>query len=276
VQAWESWHGRKVILRLHLANRAEWRAPARSGFLLLSPGFMDSYPMSRIAVLPMAPKNGSPVPGLTSLYHKAYAGPYGDRRYPGNCSGELIKDLLRYFAPKRVLDPMTGSGTCADVCRELGIECVSFDIRLGVDACSPRTYADLGTFEFIWLHPPYWRQKIYSDDPRDLSNALDLPHFLQRYEKLLTNCRNVLVPRGRLAVLMGDYADREAGFCPLVFHTQRICFELGLRQHDTQVVRFSHGASSSRKRYRSSFIPGLHDVCTIVEKPAAARQVAAA
>ena len=27
-----------------------------------------------------------------------------------------------------------------------------------------------------------------------------------------------------------------------------------------------HGASSSRKVYRSSFIPGLHDVCMIFEK----------
>ena len=76
----------------------------------------------------------------------------------------------------------------------------------------------------------------------------------------------MLEPGGRLAVLMGDYADWKAGFVPLVYHTQRICFELGLKQHDTQIIRFSHGASSSKKTYRSSFIPGLHDVCTVVEK----------
>ena len=78
--------------------------------------------------------------------------------------------------------------------------------------------------------------------------------------------------RGRLSerrshgVLMGDYADHEEGFVPLVFHTQRLCFAMGLRQNDTQIIRFSHGASSSRKSYRSRFIPGLHDVCTIMEK----------
>ena len=233
-------------------------------FLLIC---MGSSPMSRIAVLPLAPKNGSPVPGLTSLYHKAFRGPYGDPRYPGNCSGELIKDLLRYYRPERVLDPMTGSGTCRDVCRELGIDCVSFDIRDGFDACNPAMYADLGEFDFVWLHPPYWRQKHYTSDPRDLSNAPNLSHFLYRYRNLLQNCCGALTPGGRLAVLMGDYSDRETGFCPLVYHTQRICFELHLRQHDTQIVRFSHGASSARKTYRSSFIPGLHDVCTVVEKP---------
>jgi hypothetical protein len=31
----------------------------------------------------------------------------------------------------------------------------------------------------------------------------------------------------------------------------------------TDVIRFSHGASTSRKIYRSSFIPGLHDVCMV-------------
>jgi hypothetical protein len=223
--------------------------------------------INTIAVLPRAPVNGSPVPGLTSLYHKAFAGPYGDRRYPGNCSGELIKDLLHYFRPQRVLDPMTGSGTCGDVCREIGVECVSFDIRDGRDAADPQSYQGLDAFDFIWIHPPYWRQKLYTADPRDLSAVGTLEAFLEKYQALLTCLNDQLRPGGRMAVLMGDYADRDAGFVPLVYHTQRLCFELGLRQRATQIIRFSHGASSSKRTYRSSFIPGLHDVCTIVEKP---------
>jgi DNA modification methylase len=219
-----------------------------------------------IAVMPMAPQNGSPVPWLTSLYHKSYAGPYGDRRYPGNCSGELIKDLLLYFKPKRVLDPMTGSGTCADVCRELGIECVSFDLREDKDAAFGETYANLGKFDFVWLHPPYWRQKVYSDDFRDLSNAQSLEDFLLYYAVLINLCEETLTKGGRMAILMGDYSDREEGYCPLIYHTQRLCFEAGLKQNHTQIIRFSHGASSSKKIYKSSFIPGLHDVCTIMEK----------
>src|SRR6202030_4334682 len=81
-------------------------------------------PVSRQTVyakLPQAPRTASPVPHLTSLYHNAVAGDYGDRGYPGNCGGNLIKDLLLYFQPESVGDPMTGSGTCADVCDELGI-----------------------------------------------------------------------------------------------------------------------------------------------------------
>lgn len=222
---------------------------------------------AQIAVLPRAPVNGSPVPGLTSLYHKSWRGDYGNAGYPGNCSGELIKDLLRYFRPRSVLDPMTGSGTCLDVCRELKLPCRSGDVRHGADACDPQTFAGLGTFDFVWVHPPYWRQIRYSDDPRDLSTCPTLGAFLARYKTLIENCASVLKPGGRLAVLMGNYCDREAGYVDLVYETKRLCREAGLVQTVTDIIRFSHNASSSKRVYASSFIPGLHDVCVIVEKP---------
>jgi hypothetical protein len=87
--------------------------------------------------------------------------------------------------------------------------------------------------------------------------------FLRRYGLLIRNLADALAPGGRLAILMGDYSDREEGFVPLVYHTKRLAFEAGLKQCCTDIIRFSHGASSSRKVYTSSFIPGLHDVCSI-------------
>src|SRR4029078_8246734 len=87
------------------------------------------------AKLPQAPINTSPVPHLTSLYHFSRAGEYGDRSYPGNCGGNLIKDLLRYFRRFGVSNPMTGSATCRDVCQELGIYCWSSDLHQNADAC---------------------------------------------------------------------------------------------------------------------------------------------
>ena len=216
------------------------------------------------AKLPRAPINGSPVPHLTSLYHFSRAGEYGDRSYPGNCGGNIIKDLLSYFQPANVLDPMTGSGTCRDVCNELGIDCQSSDIHANIDACDPFALPQQG-FDFVWIHPPYWRQKLYTTDLRDLSRAPTLDAFLKRYTQLIENCANALTPGGKLAILMGDYCDREEGIVSLTYHTKRMAFELGLRQHCTDIIRFSHGASSSHKVYRSSFIPGLHDVCIIFE-----------
>jgi len=225
------------------------------------------------AKLPRVPINASPVPRLTSLYHFDRAGEYGDRSYPGNCGGNLIKDLLQFFKSQSVFDPMSGSGTCRDVCRELTIECTSGDIHHGFDLCDPKEFFgeaarfDRRSFDFVWIHPPYWRQKLYAADARDLSRCPTLDAFLERYALALAHCAYVLKPGGILAVLMGDYVDRDAGFVPLTYHTKRLAFECGLRQHGTDIIRFSHGASSGKKTYRSSFIPGLHDVCMLFQKP---------
>src|ERR1043166_4470348 len=138
---------------------------------------LPSTPRAVYPKLPGAPIKASPVPHLTSLYHSDRAGDYGDRDYPGNCGGNLIKDLLRYFRPAHVFDPMTGSGPCRDVCLELGIECVSGDVHHGFDLCEPSEFVgetarfDRVSFDFVWIHPPYWRQKLYADDPRDLSRC---------------------------------------------------------------------------------------------------------
>ncbi|MGH7242375.1 MAG: hypothetical protein ACREJD_03035 [Phycisphaerales bacterium] len=232
-----------------------------------------TFDLPRFAKLPQAPINASPVPGLTSLYHDADPGPYGNRSYPGNCGGNLIRDLLRYFQPKRVFDPMSGSGTCQEVCSDLRIECVSQDIHDGFDLCEPREFFGESarftkhTFDFVWLHPPYWRQKLYAADARDLSGAPTLDEFLERYALALAHSAYVLKPGGKLAVLMGDYTDRDAGLVPLTYHTKHLAFACGLKQCCTEIIRFSHGASSGKKVYRSSFIPGLHDVCTVFEKP---------
>lgn len=241
----------------------------------INPFFVSRYASASeekpgYARLPRAPRNTSPVPHLTSLYHFDDPGTYGNRRYPGNCNGMLIRDLIRFFDARNVLDPMTGGGTCADVCRELGIPCESRDIRQAFDATNPDCFQSLAgraPFDFIWLHPPYWRQKLYTANPGDLSRAGTLADFLRGYEALIRNCASVLSPDGKLAVLMGDYPDREAGFVPLAYHTKRLAFDAGLRQACTDIIRFSHGTSSSRKTYRSSFIPTLHDVCMVFEKP---------
>ena len=227
----------------------------------------DVAKQARYARLPKAPVTGSPVPHLTSLYHFDRAGEYGDRSYPGNCGGNLIADLLRFFRAHSVFDPMTGSGTCRDVCREMGVYCYSSDLHAGADACDASQFPR-ECFDFAWIHPPYWRQKLYTEDLRDLSRTPTLAAFLERYRLLVANCAGSLTPGGKLAILMGDYNDRDEGFVPLTYYTKQLAFELGLRQACTDIIRFSHGASSSRKVYRSSFIPGLHDVCMVFERAA--------
>lgn len=221
-------------------------------------------PVWTYARLPQAPINGSPVPHLTSLYHFHRAGEYGDRKYRGNCGGNLIRDLLQYFGSQSVLDPMSGSGTCSDVCTELGIPCQSFDLRRGDDAADPASYVGVTPVDFVWMHPPYWRMIRYNDDPRCLSQLPSLDAFLCRMQDVLRNCRTVLKPGGKIAVLIGGYSDK-GRYQPLA----QLLLERAIREElwpaCTEIVRFQHGNTSSKNRYRSSFIPGLHDLCQVFE-----------
>lgn len=214
--------------------------------------------------LPAAPRKASPTPGLTSIHAARRRGPYGSSAYRGNCGGYLIRDLLHYYRPARVLDPMTGSGTCRDVCRELSIPCVSMDLRRGHDAADPHEYEAVGVVDFVWLHPPYWRQVKYNDDPRCLSNAPTVEAFLARMRLVLRNCGRVLSRRGKIAVLIGGYSDR-GRFQPLPHLLVGAARAERLRMAATEIIRLQYGNTSSGRAYRSSFIPGLHDQCLLFE-----------
>ncbi|HZZ26754.1 MAG TPA: hypothetical protein VFE46_02005 [Pirellulales bacterium] len=215
--------------------------------------------------LPDIPKNRSPVPELTSLHTKAGRGNYGDASYRGNCSGLLIRDLLRYYQPKAVLDPMAGSGTCRDVCAELGISCQSFDLKAGLDATDPANFQTFGPFDFVWMHPPYWRMVSYSDDPRCLSRAPTVSEFLQRLRQVIRNCLHCLTPSGRLTILMGDWR-HQGRYLGLPFRTFNCAVAEGLWLDAPEIIRFQHGATSSGKVYDFAFIPRLHDVCLVFKR----------
>lgn len=220
--------------------------------------------MTRFVELPAAPVNTSPVPHLTSIHSQRKRGPYGDAQYRGNCGGYLIRDLIQYFKPTNVLDPMSGSGTCRDVCGELQIPCRSMDIKRGQDAACASSYADLGRFDFVWGHPPYWRMIRYNSDDRCLSSAPTLDAFLDRMQTVLRLSKGVLSPRGKIAILIGGYSD-QGRYQPLPQLLVERAIREGLWPACTEIIRFQHGNTSSRRTYQSAFVPGLHDTCLVFQ-----------
>ncbi|GAI97079.1 unnamed protein product, partial [marine sediment metagenome] len=57
---------------------------------------------------------------LKSVVNYPERGPWGDTKFPGNTSGYLLVDLIDYYQPKSILDPMEGSGTTGDVAFDMG------------------------------------------------------------------------------------------------------------------------------------------------------------
>jgi hypothetical protein len=218
--------------------------------------------------LPAAPRTTSHTPNLTSVHATPGRGPYGDPRYRGNCSGLLIRDLLLFYRPRRVLDPMEGGGTCRDVCRELGIAYEGRDLRQGFDATRAEDYGGIGRFDFIWWHPPYFQMVRYNpDDGRCLSNAPTVREFTAQIREVLANLRAVLTDGGKLAILIGD-GKHEGKYLGLPFRVMSAAAAEGFWLAAPEIIRFGFGATSARKDYSGSFIPRVHDVCLVLGKTA--------
>ena len=220
------------------------------------------------ARLPRAPITGSPVPHLTSLYHFHRAGEYGDRKWPGNCGGNLIKDLLTYFKP---------AAWCSTRCRlgHLRATCA----RSLASRAWPGTSTRASTPATRRISPPA-RRSISSGHIRPTGGRSCTPTIpatcraarrssisSRRYGQFIRNCTGALKPGGKLAILMGDYYRPRGGIRAAGLPHQAP----GLRRRASAALHRHHPLSATapaaaRKSTASSFIPGLHDVCMIFEK----------
>lgn len=144
---------------------------------------------------------------LHSVMSYPERGPYGKSAFRGNTSGYVIRDLIATYNATRVLDPMAGSGTAADVCKELDIPCHSYDLADGDDILNLRTQhkirAEATGADFVFLHPPYWNMIPYSDNPRDFSNGT-YGMYLQRMKEAIKFLSSVMAPGGVLALQLAD------------------------------------------------------------------------
>jgi hypothetical protein len=179
----------------------------------------------------------------------------------------LIEDLFCYYFPQSVLDPMTGSGTCRDVCATLGIHCHSTDLAEGFDATDSAHFRDVPMVDCVWLHPPYWKMLRFTKDPRCLAEAATYSEFLEQWRRVLINCTSRLNPSGLLMVLVGD-GKEDGNYLGMPFRTMQIVEELGFWLAAPEIIRFGHGATSSTKKYSTNFIPRVHDVCFVLRRKA--------
>jgi hypothetical protein len=196
---------------------------------------------------------------LTSVVSYPNRGPWGDNRYPGNCSGYLLIDLCATYRPHHVLDPMEGGGTSRDVCADMGIPYAGFDLRNGADSLRD----DIGSgFDLIFWHPPYHDMKHYTDDPRDLSNSGSAPMFLALLRAGYRRFFELLALGGRLAILIGDLR-RRGRYEPLTAEVARLD-----REHlESIIVKIQHNVSSNKTQYGGAFVPILHETVTIFRRP---------
>jgi len=110
-------------------------------------------------------KGGQPVGKSSSTMQ-------GDKDYVGATPSWVIWQLLQRYTREgdRVLDPMVGSGTTIDVCRDLGREPIGFDLAPTREDIAPGDARELDidneSVDFVFVDPPYSTHVDYSDDER--------------------------------------------------------------------------------------------------------------
>lgn len=200
---------------------------------------------------------------LTSLLCYPDRGPWGQGSYFGNCTGYLIVDLLDYYQPQTVFDPMEGSGTTGEVCFDFKVDYVGCDLWAGFDLLSSPLPAQ--TFELIFWHPPYWPGHRYSSHPNDFSTAKTYAEYLERLREGLRRLQGLLSPSGHLVLVIGD-GRRNGVFYPI--HADILRWNL--LPLDTMLIKEGdHHRRARHYRYGpTAFIPTLHEYVLVFKRGA--------
>lgn len=190
---------------------------------------------------------------------------FGNNKYRGNCSGELIKDLISFYNPKKVFDPMVGGGTTQDVCNLMGVNSLVLDLNPkwgGWDALNDEVPE---SSDFIFWHPPYhdiiqYSGKMWGEaDSRDLSRCATYQEHIQKLDKIQAKLLTSLRHQGRLAILVGDIKKKG-----LLYSMQKDMSWFG--SPEQIIIKAQHNCWSDNVSYNGRFIPIVHEYLMIFKR----------
>jgi hypothetical protein len=137
--------------------------------------------------------------------------PKGDSTYSGVTPALVIYNLIwRYTEPgDLVVDPMCGSGTTIDVCREESRDVRGFDIspvREDIEKADARSLpVESDTVDMVFIDSPYGDNIDYNENPNNLGNISSQDEqFYCELEKVMIESKRILQPSKVLAWLISD------------------------------------------------------------------------
>jgi DNA modification methylase len=158
--------------------------------------------------------------------------PKGDNKYPGVTPAQLVWNLVwRYTEPgDLVVDPMCGSGTTLDVCKEEGRRAICYDIappsgRTDIIQNDARTIPlEDNRVDLVFVDSPYGDNIRYNEHPACIGKiSSEADAFYDELEKVISECHRILKTGRVLGWLIGDQWVK-GRFTPVGFRLyQRLC-----------------------------------------------------
>lgn len=156
--------------------------------------------------------------------------PKGNNKYAGVTPAFIIYNLVkRYTEPNDlVVDPMAGSGTTVDVCREEGRRCIAYDIVPAspnvVSNDARKIPLDDKSVDLVFIDSPYGDNIAYNTHEKNIGRiSAEADEFYQDLEKVMSECYRILKPGKVLGWLIGDQWVKKK-FTPVGFNIyQGLC-----------------------------------------------------
>ena len=156
--------------------------------------------------------------------------PKGSNKYAGVTPAFVIYNMVkRYTEPgDLVLDPMAGSGTTIDVCREEGRRCMAYDISPTrpdiVQNDARRIPLEDESVDMVFIDSPYGDNIDYNDQPGNVGRiSAEADEFYEALDRVMAECYRVLKPGKTLGWLIGDQWVKKK-FTPVGFRVyEQLC-----------------------------------------------------
>ncbi|MEM0127979.1 MAG: DNA methyltransferase [Thermoplasmatales archaeon] len=212
--------------------------------------------------------------------------------YWGNFIPQIPNQLIQRYSKRGewVFDPFVGSGTTLIECRRLGRNGIGIELNeevakraeervdrekiqgnvetkiivgdsVELDYRSLLSEIGIESVQLVIMHPPYYDIIRFSDNKKDLSNALSLNDFLLRLGNSVKKCRDILDNDRYLAIVIGD--KYESGqWIPLGFYSMQVIMKSGFTLKSIVVKNFdeTRGKMNQKELWRYRALLGEYYV----------------
>jgi len=147
--------------------------------------------------------------------------PHGDNKFNGVTPAFIIWNLIQRYTKEGdlVVDPMSGSGTTVDVCKDENRKVIGYDIaprRKDIIKNDARKIPlEDNSVDFVFIDSPYSDNIKYSNDPKCIGKlSCENEDFFIALETVAKEINRILKPGKAMAWLIGDQC-KQKKFIPV-------------------------------------------------------------